>query len=86
MNIILSKKIILYFLAFFWIIFSVVYIVNNIWSNYKNFQLLQAYEQGRIDTINTLIRAAEKCEPIPVFSEEREIELIRMDCLEFPTE
>ena len=55
MDINFSKKTILYFLAFLWIIFSVVYIAWDIWSDFKSIQMFNAYEQGRIDTVNTLI-------------------------------
>jgi len=82
MNINFKLKKILYFLVFLWIIFSVVYIVNDIWSNYKNVQLVQAYNQGKTDTINALIQEAEKCQPFSVYSGEKEIQLIRIGCPE----
>ena len=80
MNISFTPKIILYFLVFLWIIFSIFYIVNDVWSNYKNVQLVQAYNQGRTDTINILIQEAEKCQPFSVYSEEKEIQLIKIGC------
>lgn len=82
MEINLSKKSILYFLALLWIFFSVAYIVWDVWSDFKNVQMLNAYEQGKIDIINALIQEAEKCEPIPVFSGEKEIQLVNINCLE----
>ena len=81
MNIVLSKKTILCFLAFLWIVFSVVYIAWDIWSDFKNIQMFNAYEQGRIDTVNTLILEAEKCEPIPVRGTEKQISVIGIHCL-----
>ena len=75
-------KTILYFLALLWIVFSIVYIVNDVWRDFKDVQLKQAYEQGRIDTINTLIQEAEKCQPIPVFNQEKEVQLIKIGCSE----
>ena len=44
-------------------------------------ELSQAYQQGKIDTINELIRQAEKCGPIPIFSGEKRIEVANVDCL-----
>jgi len=81
-NINFKLKKILYFLVFLWIVFSIVYIVNNVWSDFKNVQLTQSYNQGRTDTINQLIQEAEKCQPVSVFSEEKEIKLIKIGCPE----
>jgi len=64
----------------FWVVFSVVYIGNDIWSNYKKVQLVESYNQGKADVINYLVLEAEKCEAIPVFSGEKEIQLIGVDC------
>jgi len=74
-------KTILYLFVFLWIVFSVVYIINDVWSNYKYGQLVQAYEQGRQDTVNALIQEADKCQAIPVFSGEKEILLMNLACL-----
>jgi predicted nucleic-acid-binding protein len=58
----------------------VVYIGNDIWSNYKKVQLLEAYNQGKADIIDYLIQEAGKCEVIPVFSGDKEEQLIGVDC------
>ncbi len=81
MEIALSKKTILSLLVFLWIVFSVAYIANNLWSNYRDVQLFGAYEQGRVDTINALIQEAEKCEQVSVYSNDKEISLIAVHCL-----
>jgi len=88
MEITLSKKTIFYFLVLLWIVFSVVYIVWDIWSDFKNVRMLNAYEQGRIDTINVLITEAEKCEPVTVTGVEKQISIIGTHCLgqEVPVE
>ena len=75
-----NLKIIGYFLMALWIIFSVVYIINDIWQDFKTQQLKKAYEQGKIDTINLLIKEAEKCQPVPIFSGEKEIRVIKIGC------
>jgi len=64
----ISKKLILNILLIIWISFSIIYIAYDLWSDFKLKELNQAYQQGRIDTINSLIQQAEKCEPISVFS------------------
>jgi hypothetical protein len=82
MTINFTTKTILCLLVFLWIVFSVVYIINDVWSAYKNVQIVGAYEQGRIDTVNVLIKEAEKCEPVPVSSGEKEVLLMNLGCLE----
>ncbi len=75
-----NLKIVGYFLIALWTIFSVVYIINDIWQDFKTQQLKKAYEQGKIDTINLLIKEAEKCQPVPIFSGEKEIRVIKIGC------
>jgi len=82
MNTVLSKKTILCVLISLWMVFSVAYIISDVWSDFKNNQILRAYEQGRVDTINTLIAEAESCQAFPVFSAEKQIQLININCLE----
>ena len=80
MEIRFTPKTILYIVVFLWIVFSVVYIANNMWTDYKNVQLVQSYEQGKRDIINQLIQEAKKCEPFPVFSGGEQINLIDVNC------
>ncbi len=75
-----NLKIAGYFLIILWIIFSLVYILNDIWQDFKSQQLKKAYEQGKIDTINLLIKEAEKCQPVPIFGGEKEIRVIKVGC------
>lgn len=75
------QKIALRIIIFLWIIFSLVYIFHDIWSDFKLRQLTQAYQQGKADTINELLRQAEKCDPFSVFSGEKQVQLINVDCL-----
>lgn len=82
MNVSLTNKTILYFLVFLWIVFSVGYILWDVWSDFKNIQILNAYQQGKADTINALITEAEKCQSFSIFSAEKEIQLIKIGCPE----
>lgn len=81
MNLSLSKKTILHFFAFLWVVFSVAYIAWDLWSDFKNVQMFQAYEQGRTDTVSALIQEAEKCEPVLVTGAEKQISVISLHCL-----
>jgi len=77
----ITKKLILNLVLILWIIFSVIYILYDVWSDFKLKALNQAYQQGRADTINALIQQAGTCDPIPVLSGEKRIEVINADCL-----
>jgi len=82
---VISKKIILYIVIIIWIVFSLVYIFYDLWSDFKLKKLNQAYQQGSTDTINTLIKQAKNCNPIPIYSGDTQIEVINVDCVKSPT-
>lgn len=86
MNLNLSKKTVGYLLIFVWLVFSIGYIVWDVWTDFKNVQMLNAYQQGVAKTIDQIIQEAEKCQPIPIFSAEKRIQVINVDCLEKPAE
>lgn len=67
-------------LILFWIIFSVIYIAWDIWSDFKHGQMVNAYDQGRLDIVSSLIEQAEKCEPITVTGLDKQIEVIATHC------
>ncbi len=78
------KKIILYSIGALWIIFSVSYIVWDIWSDFRIHSINQAYQSGRTDTISQLINQAENeaCQPFSVSDGERRVQLINVACLD----
>jgi hypothetical protein len=80
MEITLSKKTIGGLILFLWLVFSIVYITSDIWNNYKKVQLAAAYNQGKTDTINALIEETDKCQPVSIFGEEKETQLMKLDC------
>jgi hypothetical protein len=81
MNIALSKRMILYFIILLWLVFSVGYILLDVWRDFQANEIGKSYQQGRIDTINVLILQAESsCQPIPVSSGEKQIQVINAVC------
>jgi hypothetical protein len=80
MDIKFTLKNILLLLAFFWVVFSLTYVVSDLINKYESKE--QAYRQGGIDTINLLIEEAEKCQPFSVYNEDEEIQLIKIGCQE----
>ena len=79
-----NKKIIFTILAILWLGFSITYIGADIWNDFKAQQLTHAFETGRVETINYIIQQTidHRCEPIRLFSEDREVNLIDIACLE----
>ncbi len=80
-----SKKNILCFFALVWIVFSLIYIFWDLWNDFKNVQLSNAYQQGAAAAIDKIIEETEKCQIVPIFSNEKEVRLISVSCLEEKT-
>ena len=79
----LDKKIIVSILIGLWFIFSVGYIGWDLWDDFRVRQLTLAIEQSRVNTINQIIQqTVQGCEPLRLFSEETEVNLINTTCLE----
>lgn len=83
---IISRKTITITMLSVWLIFSLVYIPYDFWKHFKNEQLSNAYNQGRIDTINQAIKQAEneKCEPFSIYSDDKQIQVVNVKCLKQP--
>ncbi len=68
-----------------WLVFSCIYIANNIWGDFKNEQMAQAYSQGQNDTIVRIIDGAKQCNSFNIVSGDKQIELIAVNCLKSNT-
>lgn len=86
MTINFNKKIIIIFLAILWFGFSTVYIAHDIWQDFQVEQIGLALEQGRVNTINEIIRqvTGAQCQPIRLFSDQKEINIIDVVCVQQP--
>ena len=65
-----------------WIVFSIGYICWDLWSDFKFGQLAQIYQQGRVDTINTLIEQVKGCNPVPITSGTNQVQVLNYSCLD----
>lgn len=76
-------------IAILWLVFSLVYILYDIWSDFKTKELnqayQQAYQQGKVDTINALIQQAKSCQQVPIYSGDTQIQIIDTSCLKAQT-
>jgi flagellar basal body-associated protein FliL len=78
-----SKTSILLIVLLVWVVFSLIYIGYDVWSDFKVSQMNQAYQQGRVETVNNLIgRANQDCQPFSVNSGENKVDLINVQCLQ----
>lgn len=67
-----------------WIIFSVVFVANSIWQNYKMHAheevLKQGVTLGYQQAIADLMDYAETCEPFPIHLGDSMVQLQKADC------
>jgi hypothetical protein len=68
-----------------WLVFSIGYIVRDQFLRYHLTRVNQAFQAGVSDSVNKLIAQSEECEPISVFADEKEVNLIAIECLQPPT-
>ena len=67
-----------------WVIFSFAYISYNMFDNFRNQVLQNAYMTGKAETVNALITQAEnkECKPFNVYIENKKVDLINVACLQ----
>jgi hypothetical protein len=69
-------------LVLVYIVLSAAYIVFTQFTTYQTRVSEQAFLEGRRTTIEQLIEQAEaSCEPFAVFADEKQIELVNVECL-----
>ena len=64
-----------------WAIFTVGYIINDQVGNFKDNYLKRAYLGGQQDAVNKLITQAETCKTFNVYSGDKKVNLVSVDCL-----
>ena len=72
----------LHIITVLWVVFSVFYIANDQWTNFKEGEMKAAYQRGIADSVMSLMKESAKCEPIVVFAQDEEVKLIPLECLE----
>ena len=86
-----GRKIVILLIAMVavYIVFSLGYIVYKEWKEFKIDVEQRSFLEGRNETIEQVIQRAqnESCEPFAVFSLEKEVSLINVECLQIePTD
>jgi len=65
-----------------WAVVSVIYVANDYWKDFKMSQMQAAYSSGSTQTISQIVKKAKTCEPINLYTEEKEVNLIDVACLQ----
>ncbi len=79
---IFTKKFIVLVIIIIWIIFSVGYIINDQWQDFRIEQIKDAYQSGAANSIKTIISESTKCQPIPLFDGSTKVSVIAVKCLQ----
>jgi|GEM_PF-1949103 len=64
-----------------WIVFSVSYVVLDVWEEFKINKMEAAYNQGKADAVRTVIRETAKCSAVPLYDGDKKVEIFSLECL-----
>ncbi len=78
------KKFVVALLLVLWIVFSVFYIIRDVWSDFQITQINNALNQGYATAVNQLYEQAsnKECNPVKLTNGENEMQLINVACLQ----
>lgn len=82
MNLKINKKSVFLLLIFIWIAFSLWYIANDQWQDFKMKENQQAYQLGRSDTVKAVIDEVSKCQQLPLTIDDKKATIISVECLQ----
>ncbi|MCD4680308.1 MAG: hypothetical protein K8S00_07970 [Bacteroidales bacterium] len=77
----LNQKIIIFFCVSVWIGFSIGYIIIDQLQESKSKQVEKAYKTGGSNAVEIIINEAKKCKPVSLFSGEKKIKVVAVECL-----
>jgi hypothetical protein len=65
-----------------WMVFSVLYIGYDLWQEIKSLPVTQAYQSGKVDTLNALVASSQTCKPVAVQADMGAAQLLNVACLQ----
>lgn len=83
-----GRKIISIVIVLVWIVFSIVYIANDVWTDFQKEQINSAlqsgYQQGVSDTVDQAMTQAEnkECKAFSIYNKDKSVEVINTKCLQ----
>jgi hypothetical protein len=69
-----------------WLALSTCYVVYGEYTRLKVYVAQRAYNMGLAEAVNQLIAQSQTCQPIPVTSGDKKIEVISIACLKAPAD
>ncbi len=69
-------------LVVLWVAFSVYYIINDQWTDFKTREVERAYQKGVADSVKSLTAQLKDCKPVPLFDGVEKAEVISIKCLQ----
>ena len=69
-----------------WIIFSILYVINNEWNRFQALVVRGSYNKGVSDAVAKVIEESKACKAFPINIGETKATLVNVDCLKQPSQ
>lgn len=80
-----KKKIpVLKIIMIVWLVLSTCYVIYGEYTRLNVYVAQRAYNMGLTEAVNQLITQAQTCQPVPVTSGDKKIQVISVECLKAP--
>ena len=67
-----------------WLVLSTCYVIYGEYTRLSVYVAQRAYNMGLAEAVNQLIAQTQSCQPIPVTSGDKKVQVISIDCLKAP--
>lgn len=78
----MPKQLLLKIILVLYVILSLVYISVDAWGSFKANTIERSFAQGRREAILQLIEQSEKCQPVSIFADEKQAQVVSVACLQ----
>lgn len=78
----INKLTIVIIVLIVWAVFSLVYMANDYWQDFKMGKMQAAYSNGSSQAVAQIIERAKTCEPVNLYAGETQVNLIDVACLQ----
>ncbi|MBI4209133.1 MAG: hypothetical protein HY538_05430, partial [Deltaproteobacteria bacterium] len=78
----MPKQLLLKIVLVLYVVLSLVYISVDAWGSFRTNTIERSFAQGRREAILQLIEQSEKCQPVSVFADEKQAQVVNVTCLQ----
>ncbi len=78
----MTKQLLLKVILVLYVAFSLVYIAVSVWGTFKANVIEKSFTRGRREAILQLIEQSEKCQPVSVFADDKQAQVVNVSCLQ----